>query len=44
MDQTHAHDIFRFEYASSGHNGHPQNIVEGRTSAAAIPARKSSSS
>jgi len=29
MDQTHAHDIFRIEYASSGHNGHPQNIVDG---------------
>ncbi len=29
MDQTHAHDIFRIEYPSSGHNGHPQNIVEG---------------
>jgi hypothetical protein len=29
MDSTRTHDILRFEYASSGHNGHPQNIVEG---------------
>ena len=29
MDQTHAHDILRLEYDSSGHNGSPGNIVEG---------------
>jgi predicted esterase len=30
MDQTHAHDILRLEFDSIGHNGHPQNIVEGQ--------------
>ena len=29
MDRTRTHDIMRFEYDSSGRNGHPQNIVEG---------------
>jgi hypothetical protein len=29
MDETRTHDIVRFQYGSSGHNGHPQNLVEG---------------
>jgi dienelactone hydrolase len=29
MDATRTHDIMRLEYGSSGHNGHPLNIVEG---------------
>ena len=29
MDSTRTHEIMRFEYESSGRNGHPQNIVEG---------------
>jgi pimeloyl-ACP methyl ester carboxylesterase len=29
MDSTRTHDVVRLEYESSGHNGHPQNLVEG---------------
>lgn len=29
QETTRTHEIMHFEYGSSGHNGHPQNIVEG---------------
>jgi hypothetical protein len=30
FDRTRTHEMLEFSFASSGHNGHPENIVEGR--------------
>jgi hypothetical protein len=40
FDQTRSHDVVRFTFASSGRNGHPQNIVEGQYFRSRMPGPK----
>ncbi|HZL92399.1 MAG TPA: hypothetical protein VFB99_02105, partial [Vicinamibacterales bacterium] len=30
IESTRHHDVLRLSYPSSGHNGHPDNLVEGQ--------------
>lgn len=40
FDRTRTHDLLEFSFASSGRNGHPDNIVEGRYFRSREPGRK----
>jgi pimeloyl-ACP methyl ester carboxylesterase len=41
FDETRTHEIMRLTFGSSGHNGHPANVVEGQYFRAKQPGRKS---
>jgi hypothetical protein len=41
FDETRAHEIVRISFASSGRNGHPENLVEGQYFRSKEPGRKS---
>jgi len=40
LESTRQHDAFRLSYSSSGHNGHPDNLVEGQYFRAQEPGAK----
>jgi hypothetical protein len=41
FDETRTHEIVRLSFRSSGHTGHPQNLVEGQYFRSKQPGRKS---